>query len=247
MDLPADLELPLASGAGWWYWLGGRPAIDFVNTHRERWWRNVETLVTSADLCLWLQEAQLLDGPAETTDARLRAARRLRAAIDAGVRAAVNHTPAPAQAMDEINRWLRHATPPQRLTAPGGCLVLTATPPADPVEHALAQIALDAAILLGTDERGRLRVCASDTCSARFYDASRAASRRWCSMTGCGNTAKARRHRARSSAQTEIRSTTHAGSGLASGQPSQPPQPPPNDRQSPCVRASCAQPQALIL
>ena len=202
MDLPDDLELPLASGAGWWYWLGGRPAIDFVNTHRERWWRNVETLVTPADLCLWLQEAQLLNGPSETTETRLRGARRLRAAIDTGVRAAVNRSTAPTQAIDEINRWLRHAAPRQRLICPEGFVVLTVTPSADPVEHALAQIALDAATLLGTDERDRLRVCASDTCSARFYDASRAASRRWCSMTGCGNTAKARRHRARSSAQT---------------------------------------------
>jgi predicted RNA-binding Zn ribbon-like protein len=207
MDLPDDLELPLASGAAWWYWLGGRPAIDLVNTHRERWWRNVETLVTPRDLCLWLQEAGLLSSPAEVTDARLRGARRLRAAIDAGIHAAIAHAATPSDAMDEINCWLRHAMPPQRLTAPDGLTVLTTTPAADPVEHALAQIALDAALLLGTDQRDRLRVCASDTCSARFYDASRAASRRWCSMTGCGNTAKARRHRARNLDQTPTRST----------------------------------------
>jgi predicted RNA-binding Zn ribbon-like protein len=197
MDLPDDLELPLSSGAGWWYWLGGRPAIDFVNTHRERWRRNVETLVVPADLCLWLQEAQLLSGLAEITDVRLRGARRLRAAIDAGIEAAINQNALPTQATDEINRWLRHATPPQQLTASERFAVLTTTSQADPVQHALAQIALDAAVLLGTDQRDRLRVCASDTCSARFFDASRAASRRWCSMTGCGNTAKARRHRAR--------------------------------------------------
>jgi predicted RNA-binding Zn ribbon-like protein len=198
MDLPADLELPLASGASWWYWLGGRPAIDFVNTHRERWRRNVETLLTPRDLSLWLQEARLLDGPTEVTDTRLHDAHRLRAAIDAGVQAAMKHTAMPAQATREINRWLSHATAQQHLTAPAnGVAVLTTIAPADRVQHALAQLALDAAVLLGTDERDRLRVCASDTCSARFYDASRAASRRWCSMTGCGNTAKARRHRAR--------------------------------------------------
>lgn len=199
MDLPHDLELPLASGAGWWYWLGGRPAIDLVNTHRERWWRNVETLVTTGDLCAWLRAARLLNAPAETSDARLRSARRLRTAIDAGIQAAITDSSLPTPAMDEINRWLAHAAPAQRLAAPGGVTVLTTMPPADPVQHALAQIALDAAVLLGTDQRNRLRVCASDTCSARFFDASRAASRRWCSMSGCGNTAKARRHRARNS------------------------------------------------
>jgi hypothetical protein len=59
-DLPDDLTLPLSSGEPWWYWLGGRPSIDFVNTLRERWWRKVDTLVTPADLVLWLQRAELL-------------------------------------------------------------------------------------------------------------------------------------------------------------------------------------------
>jgi predicted RNA-binding Zn ribbon-like protein len=197
MDLPDDLDLPLASGAEWWYWLGGRPATDFVNTHRERWRRNVETLATTNDLCQWLQRARLLSGPAETTDARLGGARRLRGAIDAAIQASVDHGALPTPAMAEINRWLRHAPPSPCLTAADGLPVLSTTPPGDPVRHALAQVALDAAVLLGTDQRDRLRICASDTCSARFFDASRAGSRRWCSMTGCGNTAKARRHRAR--------------------------------------------------
>ena len=58
-DLPEELALPLASGAAWWYWLGGRPAVDLVNTLRERWRRRVETLVTPDDLGLWLVRAQL--------------------------------------------------------------------------------------------------------------------------------------------------------------------------------------------
>jgi predicted RNA-binding Zn ribbon-like protein len=52
--------------------------------------------------------------------------------------------------------------------------------------------------MLGTPaERARIRICASETCSARFYDRSPAARRRWCSMQACGNVEKARRHRAR--------------------------------------------------
>ena len=202
MDLPDDLELPLASGAAWWYWLGGRCAIDFVNTQRERWWRNVETLVTAADLALWLTQANLLEDPAEVTLAQLRAARRMRTAIDDGIQAAIDHRPSPATAIVEINRWLVHASLPPRLECtPDGVHILGERPPLDPVQHALARIALDAATLFGTDQRDRLRICASETCSARFYDASRAATRRWCSMDGCGNTAKARRHRARHASQ----------------------------------------------
>lgn len=196
--MPDDLALPLASGAAWWYWLGGRPAADFVNTHRERWRRNVETLVTANDLSLWLGQAELLHQTATATPRQLHGARRLRDAINTGVQAAIDRTPTPPRATEEINRWLPHASSPQHLQASSdACPVLLAAPPADPIRHALAQVALDAATLLGTDQRDRLRICASDTCSARFYDASRAGTRRWCSMSGCGNTAKARRHRAR--------------------------------------------------
>lgn len=62
-------------------------------------------------------------------------------------------------------------------------------------------VALDAAHMLGrAAERERVRICASETCSARFYDRSPAGRRRWCSMARCGNVAKARRHRARMAA-----------------------------------------------
>src|SRR5204863_7620366 len=88
-DLPEELALPLASGAEWWYWLGGRPAIDLVNTLRERWRRRVETLVTPDDLGLWISRAQLAPAPLAVTPARLREARELREAIDACMHAAL--------------------------------------------------------------------------------------------------------------------------------------------------------------
>jgi predicted RNA-binding Zn ribbon-like protein len=203
-DLPDDLQLPLPSGAPWWYWLGGRPSLDFVNTLRERWWRNVETLVTPADLVLWLQRAELLS-PAlsvRASDELLRAARSLRASIDAALVAIVAGEPAPAAALETIQGWLPAAVAPSSLAAgPDGEPVLLPAPPAEPLRHALGLVALDAARMLGTEERARARICASDTCSARFYDRSPAAARVWCSMRGCGNAAKARRHRERARGQ----------------------------------------------
>jgi predicted RNA-binding Zn ribbon-like protein len=65
------------------------------------------------------------------------------------------------------------------------------------VQRALAAIALDAAAMLGSAEQGRIRICASESCSARFFDRSPAGRRRWCSMQACGNVEKARRHRRR--------------------------------------------------
>jgi predicted RNA-binding Zn ribbon-like protein len=198
-DLPEELALPLASGAEWWYWLGGRPAIDLVNTLRERWRRRVETLVTPDDLGLWLVRAELLPAPAHVTRARLGEARELREAIDACLRATLDHDAAPPAAVAAIDGWLAHAEPLAQLTlAADGLPVLGEREPADPVRRALGAVALDAARMLGRPaEAARIRVCASETCSARFYDRSPAGRRRWCSMALCGNEAKARRHRER--------------------------------------------------
>jgi predicted RNA-binding Zn ribbon-like protein len=198
-DLPDRLTVPLASGAAWWYWLGGRPALDLVNTLRERWRRRVETLVTPSDLGLWLVRAELVETPPRVTRSQLDAARALREAIDLGVQGAVAGGPMPRAAVREIDGWLAHAAPrPQLVLDPQGEVRLGERSAGDPVRQALAALALDAAVMLGTPgEACRVRICASETCSARFYDRSPAARRRWCSMALCGNEAKARRHRAR--------------------------------------------------
>jgi predicted RNA-binding Zn ribbon-like protein len=198
-DLPERLALPLETGAPWWYWLGGRPALDLVNTMRERWRRRVETLVTPADLELWLERAGVVAdaGPFAVAPSVLEEARALREAIDACVTALVDGAPSPPAAVALLDSWLLHAGP-RLVSGPGGVPVLADRAEGDPPRRALAAIALDAARMLGDPaQRGRVRVCASDTCSARFYDRSPAGRRRWCSMRSCGNEAKARRHRAR--------------------------------------------------
>ena len=197
-DLPDDLALPLERGAPWWYWLGRRPALDFVNTRRERWNRDVETLVTPDDLSAWLQAAELTDRPMRVPKTVLAEARELREAIDACVRTVVGGDAPPREAVALLDEWLVHAGGRPQLRVENAELVLGERAPADSPRRALGTIALDAAMMLGTpDERARVRICASETCSARFYDRSPAGRRRWCSMQTCGNAAKARRHRAR--------------------------------------------------
>jgi predicted RNA-binding Zn ribbon-like protein len=44
----------------------------------------------------------------------------------------------------------------------------------------------------------RVKICPADDCRWAFYDTSRNRSRQWCSMKVCGNRAKARAHRQRS-------------------------------------------------
>ena len=199
-DLPEELALPLASGAEWWYWLGGRPAIDLVNTLRERWRRRVETLVTPDDLGLWLVRAELLPagagGVARPPARGARAARGDRRLPAGGAGAtsprrpprwrpstAGSRTPSRARG----SRWPATARPSSASASrPTRCAARWA-------RSRSTRRACSAA----RPRRARIRVCASETCSARFYDRSPAGRRRWCSMALCGNEAKARRHRER--------------------------------------------------
>lgn len=201
-DLPRDLDLPLTTGAPWWYWLGGRPSLDLVNTLRERWRRRVETLTSPQDLSRWLVEAGLMPEPRRVTRELLEEARELREAIDAAVSAVIDGRPVPAKSVKVVDGWLmRSGTRPHLVLGDGGVPLLGERAAADSPVRALGDIALDAATMLGLEEqRSRVRICASETCSARFYDRSPAGRRRWCSMRGCGNEAKARRHRARQKA-----------------------------------------------
>lgn len=198
MEVP---DRPSGTGAPYWYWLGGRPALDLVNTRRERWRRDLECLLSAEDVVAWLGQAALLPPEAPTAPAALLGeARGLREAIDAGVRRVAAGAPLDPAAISVIDDWLVFAgARPQLRLDPNGVPALDERAPADSPRRALGMVALDAARMLGTpEERARIRICGSETCSARFYDRSPAGGRRWCSMSLCGNVEKARRHRIRS-------------------------------------------------
>src|SRR3954447_19253664 len=125
-DLPNELELPLTAVAGHWYWLGGRPALDLVNTLRERWRRRVETLVTPEDLSAWLVAADLLPAPMPVSRRLLGEARELREATAFAVAATVAGRHPPREAIELIDRWLVHAgARPALAVASRGAPVLT--------------------------------------------------------------------------------------------------------------------------
>ncbi|MGH3641960.1 MAG: CGNR zinc finger domain-containing protein [Mycobacterium sp.] len=53
-----------------------------------------------------------------------------------------------------------------------------------------------------SDAPGRLRACANDECHLFLLDRSRGGTGRWCSMSGCGNRMKARRHYGRTAGKS---------------------------------------------
>jgi predicted RNA-binding Zn ribbon-like protein len=119
----------------------------------------------------------------------------LREAISALVTATVVGDSAPPAAVLGLNTWL--ALSPERpvLHLESGVPVLGPAPAARTPRGVLAMIAADAAELLGTDLRERLRICPGPGCRGRFLDDSPAGRRRWCSMAVCGNRNKAAAHR----------------------------------------------------
>ncbi|MFF7730109.1 CGNR zinc finger domain-containing protein [Streptomyces sp. NPDC008001] len=182
-----------------WVWYGGRLSADFVNTLRDRFKGGRELLVHPADLAEWFAAAGLTPEGVAVDEALLVQARELREAVDAGYRSVVAGEAFPAAAAGTINEWLtRLAEHPSRLDVEDGTAVFRADTAPPDARRALCRIAVDAAMLLGGgDTRPRLRICAGHNCSARFVDKSAGKRRRWCSMAGCGNRAKAAQHRAR--------------------------------------------------
>ncbi len=61
----------------------------------------------------------------------------------------------------------------------------------------LAPVLWSAGDLLTGPQLARVRECANDKCLWLFLDESKNGTRRWCSMSACGNRAKAHRHYAR--------------------------------------------------
>ena len=58
----------------------------------------------------------------------------------------------------------------------------------------LAPVLWSAGDLLTGPRRSRVRSCANEKCRWLFLDDSKSGNRRWCSMSACGNRAKAHRH-----------------------------------------------------
>jgi predicted RNA-binding Zn ribbon-like protein len=83
------------------------------------------------------------------------------------------------------------AAPARQRLRPGGWAIGA---PAISVSTLLAPTLWSAADLLVRAPLPRLRQCANPECGWLFLDNSKSGNRRWCSMSACGNRAKAHRH-----------------------------------------------------
>jgi predicted RNA-binding Zn ribbon-like protein len=172
-----------------WLFDTGAPCLDFAYTGWAPQW---ETFHSPIDLATWL--GSRFTGPFTDADDRdLSDARALRHAIVALAHAAATNTALPVDHIDTLNLFA--ATPDIPPSLLGGRRQAGATRVR--TAQALSSLARDAIALLA-DTVERFRECDASDCGFIFYDESRTANRRWCSMQRCGNRAKVRAFRAKS-------------------------------------------------
>jgi predicted RNA-binding Zn ribbon-like protein len=173
----------------------GRLSLDFVRTLRNRGTAAaVEELPDASALAAWVAQfgpfpARPGAGQEHGAAGQAVTARRLREAVYQLIIAARGPGGAgscPQAARQTVNEAASHPGPAPHLDASG----LLRWEAGDPVSATLALIARDALDLAASAAIARVRDCANPSCNAMFLDGSRPGSRRWCSMSTCGNQAK---------------------------------------------------------
>ena len=169
---------------------GGSSVIDLPATLRARLSpAPLELLGTPADLVRWLVSAGMAESVPEATPDDLLTARALREAIYtlAGRKGGAKIKEA-RQTLNEIAA----GSPAVPQFKGDGTAVLTGS-----VSALLVTLAREAVQLFGSDLAELVRQCQAPVCTLYFLDTSRKGDRRWCSMSACGNKAKAASFRRR--------------------------------------------------
>jgi predicted RNA-binding Zn ribbon-like protein len=185
----ADLCLDYANTR---YWRGSEPPTeelhalaDVLAWHQARDVMSKE--VVAALKAWWHERPRLADAAFARALALREALYRMFGAIasggdpDAGDLAILNRALAGAPARAQLHH-----------TASGYAWQVARLRPS--VNDLLAPVLWSAADLLTGARLARIRRCANDRCLYLFVDDSRNGTRRWCSMSMCGNRAKAHRH-----------------------------------------------------
>jgi predicted RNA-binding Zn ribbon-like protein len=170
--------------------VSGNLALDFAGTVLHRRTVAEDLLLAPKQLGDWSVAAGLVDSPPEIGIAEFGRALALREAVYRLALASVTGGQRGQDDVDVVNAAAAAAPVTAVLTGSG----LERTGTADAV---VATIARAAVALLGGPDAARIRECGDDPCTRLFVDTSRAGSRRWCEMSGCGNRAKVAGFRAR--------------------------------------------------
>ena len=179
--------------------VGGRLAIDLLNTVSVRDGAVVDLLESPEDLPEWAEVVGVpyADEIGQRSGTALADLREFREVLREGLQrwreGEVPRHPLIARLNHELARDPRHVS----LRLQDDSLVTEMVSTGDPLDRLYADLAASLAMMLGRDDRSRYRACANETCRFTFYDDSKPGTRRWCSMELCGGRAKARAFRLR--------------------------------------------------
>lgn len=179
----------------------GSRALDLVNTvdWRDDPERRVDLMPTAAALAAWARHEGFAAADARTcrlphSHGRAVALRETLATL---FRAATKGRSLPLAALAELTRWNQEAWSHRVLASRQATAAWRWSARTSGTDRTLFTIALDAAELLLSPDRSRIRVCEGAGCGWFFVDHSKAGRRRWCDMGVCGNRVKVRSYRQR--------------------------------------------------
>jgi predicted RNA-binding Zn ribbon-like protein len=192
--------------------VAGNLALDFANTeHNHGAAEPQNDLRAFSDLLDWGRQAGLLQENENRRLLRRAQSRPAAAAQDfrraLGLRAVLYDVfssialtgKADPQALRRFNSLLQRALAAANLQRTGETYELGWQEQGQ-IDRMLSHLIHAATSLLTSDQLGRLRQCAGESCTWLFVDTSRNGKRRWCDMRHCGNRAKVRRFRQRTAA-----------------------------------------------
>ena len=185
--------------SGKFLWLGNDPAIDFANTEIVQDGQTVDLLEKPDDLLDWMADAEMLSSRALKDAKRALSQPQLQKALTRAceyrrvLKAALEnlrqhkHIYTDRAAIAETNRLLACPRTTFTLSAVERSLQLRHNWAVTEPDDLSRPIALAFALLLTTQDAGRIRKCQNPDCVLFFLDTSKSGTRAWCSMEICGN------------------------------------------------------------
>jgi predicted RNA-binding Zn ribbon-like protein len=185
--------------------VGNYLCLDFINTEMAAAGWPVERLNSFDSLVTWLAQSQTLDQKqaeeilvnwqnSREAEATLQDATRLRAKLREMAERLVKGKTVPQAAVAAINEWLAHQTGHAELKrARGGFEKRFQAEFREPAQL-LWPVAESACDLLCYADLALVKKCENPVCVLFFYDTTKNHSRRWCSMSVCGNRMKVAAH-----------------------------------------------------
>ena len=187
------------------YFVGNDRCLDFINTEVRANDQSLDLLTEFDDVLAWLAQGNILDAEeakalgkrwagkpeAEKT---LRQARELRVILRLMVERITHGKSVPQIAIEAINDLLRNQVGYTELRRAKGNFEKRYHLNFDDPRRLLIPLAESATDLLCYADFSLIKQCENPACVLYFYDTTKNHTRRWCSMSMCGNRAKAAAH-----------------------------------------------------